>query len=210
MKASPLISTKRLQIEKSKRTILAAVIVASVVASMSIVTTKFLWDLGRHYSQVIGQKEAARDTLKTNLANAQQLKEKFNQFDNASDQITAQTVLDALPSKYDYPALVTSIDALAKRSGVGVDSINGEDLGDSALSSDTNPQAVAMPINITVVGTYEDLETFVTNLGRSIRPFTIKTIEIRGSDQIITADIAMETYYQPSVNLDVIKEAVGP
>lgn len=209
MKSTALITTKRLQIEKSKRTILIAIIIASVVASMSIVTTKFLWDLGRHYSRVIDQKEQARDTLKTNLVNAQQLKEKFEQFEDAGDQITSQTVLDALPSKYDYPALVTSIDALAKRSGVAVESITGEDLGDNAPLSNTDPQAVAMPITVSVIGTYEDLQTFVTNLGRSIRPFTIKTIELQGTDELITAHIFMETYYQPSVNLDVIKEAIG-
>lgn len=210
MKTPSMISTKRLQIEKSKRTIFLSIIIASIIASLSIVTTKFLWDLGRHYTRVIGEKEQARDTLKSNLANAQELKGKFEQFDNASDQITSQTVLDALPSKYDYPAMVTSIDALAKRSGVSVEALSGEDLGDSALTTQTDPQAVAMPVTVTAVGTYADLETFITNLHRSIRPFTVKTIEIRGTDQVTKADILIETYYQPAVNLDVIKEPIEP
>lgn len=210
MKTPAIISTKRLQIEKSKRTIFLSIIIASIVASLSIVTTKFLWDLGRHYTHVIDEKEQARDTLKSNLANAQELKSKFEQFDNASDQITSQTVLDALPSKYDYPAMVTSIDALAKRSGVSVEALSGEDLGDSALTTQTDPQAVAMPVTVTAVGTYADLETFITNLHRSIRPFTVKTIEIRGTDQVTKADILIETYYQPAVNLEVIKEPLEP
>jgi len=209
MKTSTVISTKRLQIERSKSVILGTVVASAIVISMAIVTTKFLWDLGRHYSAVNGQKEIARDTLRRNLDNAQQLKGKFAQFDDAGDGITSQTVLDALPSKYDYPALVTSIDAIAKRSGVTVDSVTGEDLGDSALTSETNPQAVAMPVTVSVKGAYGDLAKFVQNLHRSIRPFTIKHLEIRGTDQVITADILLETHYQPAINLEVVKEEIG-
>lgn len=208
MKVNTLISTKRLQIEKSKRTVLMAVVGASVVISLSVMTAKFLWDLGRYYSRVVSAKEDARGVLRQNLANVESLKQKFAQFEDPTDDITSKTVLDALPSVYDFPALVTSLDSIAKRSGVSVTAVTGEDLGDAAAKTASDPQPVAMPLSLSIKGDYESLAKFIDNLHRSIRPFKISNIEIRGSDESISAEISLETNYQPAVLLDVEKETI--
>lgn len=197
---------KRQAIEKAKSTVLTTVVIASIVVSFAVVTINFLWNLRDYNTQVLGQKQEARDTLEENVANAEELKTQFEIFEQGD--IKSQDVLDALPSKYDFAAIITSIDALAKRSGMALDGFIGVDESEEAVQTAVEPEPIEIPFTVTVVGRYDDLEKFVDNLDRSIRPMRIDSIIIGGNDNNIEAEIAITTYYQPQADVGVEYEEV--
>lgn len=201
MKINKLFSGKRQAIEKAKSTVLATVVIASIVVSFSIVALNFLWNIRGYNTRVLGEKKVAKDTLVQNVANAEELKAKFEVFENGD--VKSNDVLDALPSKYDFAALITSIDGLAKRSGMALDGFVGTDESESAEQKAVNPVPVEIPFSISVIGKYDDLKTFIDNLDKSIRPMQINSIAISGNDDNIKADISLTTYYQPQADINV-------
>lgn len=206
MQVSNIFSTKRQAIDKAKSTVFAAMVIASILISFSIVTLNFLWDLRGYNARVIGEKEQARDILEENVTNAEALKERFSAFEDG--EVASQEVLDALPSKYDFAAVITSIDSLAKRSGMLLTSFSGDDLSADAVQTAIQPEPVDISFTITVEGSYEDLQDFMETLDRSIRPIQVQSLEIGGSDDNISADIIMSTFYQPEASIDVETKVV--
>lgn len=192
---------KRQAIAKAKSTVLTTVVIASIVISFSLVTLNFLWDLRGYNTRVLGQKQEARKTLEANVESAEQLKTRFEMFE--SGDIKSKDILDALPSKYDFAALITSIDVLARRSGMALDGFIGVDDSDNAADSMVEPQPVEIPFSVVVIGRYDDLEKFVRNLQRSIRPMRVDSIAISGNDKNIKAEISLTTYYQPAAVINV-------
>lgn len=201
MKLPNMLTPKRQAIDNAKNTVVATMVVASIVISFSVVTINFLWGLRGFNSRVISEKEKARDVLEENVENIEVLKDNFSIFERGD--VTSQEVLDALPSKYDFAALITSVDSLAKRSGMLLESFSGEDRSLNALQEDTQPTPIEVPFNITVSGDYEGLQDFINVLHRSIRPIAVESLELSGSDESITAEIRLITFYQPQTSIDV-------
>ena len=197
---------KRQAISKAKSTVLATVVVASIIISFAIVAMNFLWNLRGYNTRVLGQKQQAKETLMQNVTNAETLKQQFEIFEQGD--IKSQDVLDALPSKYDFAAVITSIDVLAKRSGMSLDGFVGVDESDDAPQAQVDPQPIEISFVVTVVGRYDDLKKFVDNLDRSIRPMKVNSILISGNDNNIKAEISITTYYQPQADINVEKKKV--
>jgi Tfp pilus assembly protein PilO len=89
-----------------------------------------------------------------------------------------------------------------------IDSFVGTDESETAAQSSVNPEPVEISFSITVKGRYDDLQKFIDNLDRSIRPMKINSISISGSDNNISAELAMTTYYQPQASIDVEEKVV--
>ncbi|HEX9679125.1 MAG TPA: type 4a pilus biogenesis protein PilO [Candidatus Saccharimonadales bacterium] len=194
-----IFSTKRQAIEKAKSTVLTSVVIASIVVSFSIVTVNFLWDLRGYNSRVIKEKNLAKVTLRQNLINADELTAQFSVFEASG--VKSSEILDALPSTYDYAALVTSVNSIAKRSGLELTGFAGTDQSNEAPGTAVTPSPFEMAFSISVAGSYDSLKKFVDNLDRSIRPFQVRALSISGTDQAITADIAISTYFQPKADI---------
>lgn len=206
MNISNVFSTKRQAIDKAKSTVFVAMVIASILVSFSIVTINFLWGLRGYNTRVTAEKESVRDTLEENISNAEALRQSFSTFE--SGDVTSKEVLDALPSKYDFAAIITSLDSLAKRSGMLLTGFTGDDQSAEAMQSSTRPEAIAIPFTIEVEGDYEGLQEFMNNLELSIRPMQVESVEISGSDENITANISISTFYQPQASLDVETKVV--
>ena len=200
-------STKRQAIKKASTVIMIAMTIAAVVLSLSIVGLKFMWSINTHNNKVIAKKELARDTLKDNGDKIGDLKANFEQLEQS--KVNSQTVLDALPSKYDFPALATSVEALASRSGLVLKSYAGDDNEATAINSEVNPVPIEMPVNITAQGSYESLVKFIANLGKSIRPMQINQMTIKGTDEVLQVDMQLSSYYQPALSVDIQTEVIN-
>lgn len=215
MKAPSFFSSKRQAIEDAKKTVLMIVVVAAVVVSVSLVTTNFLYNLGRYNARVISEKETAVDTINDNITAVSELVDSFRAFEEGPDLIASQgeknnssIVLDSLPSKYDYPALATSIESLVRKSGLRLDSFSGQDETSSAVQSAVQPTPIEIPFSVTVVGPYEDIQDFMNQLQNSIRTLSVDRLKLTGSDASIRAEITLKSFYQPSVSLDVETKVV--
>jgi hypothetical protein len=112
--------------------------------------------------------------------------------------------LDALPSKYDAPALAASLEKILTGRSVFITGLTVTD--DPATNSDA-PQAdpVAKPVVFAFVGgtTFKGAANVLKDFERSIRPFDLNKLEISGSDNNLQVTANMTTYYQPAKSLDL-------
>jgi len=115
-----------------------------------------------------------------------------------------------LPSKYDFPALATSLEKLISTQGLTIMSINGtdEELTQAVNQTSADPQPVTMPFQIQVAGSYESIRALVADLERSVRPFQVNKVELSGNEGSMTASIDAQTYYQPEKSLNIKTEVV--
>lgn len=215
--------TKRLQISKANATMVIVVAVGAFLSVFSLVTIKTLLSQRSYQSKVIAEKKTALKQLKANNVAANQLISSYQVFVSAPDNViggsskgtgdkdgdNAKIILDALPSKYDFPALATSIEKLLLIKNHKIDGITGtdEELSHSN-SEETNTAPVEMPFKISLSANYSSIQELIDVLQRSIRPIKIDNIKLTGSDSNLTVDISAKTYYQPGKSIQITQKEV--
>jgi len=216
--------TKRNLITQANKRIVTATAVAAFVVVFSLFAAKSLISQAAYQNKVISGKKKAVAQLKADLNARDDLVTSYKAFvstqqniiggnptgTGAKDGDNAKIILDALPSKYDFPALTTSLEKIINDQGLQITSISGTDdeIAQSANQSSSSPQPVAMPFQIQVNGSYASVQNLISVLDRSIRPFQIKSVELTGNDSSMVASISGQTYYQPEKNLNIKTEVV--
>ncbi len=216
---------KRQQIASANRAMFIWVSVTAVVLSLSLVVGQLLYKQASFNAKVIKQKAIARNTLKSNINNANKLKDSVNALlanaDLSSvkarpDDNNLKVVLDALPSENDTTALATSLQlAILNRSGVTIESLDVQPFGASSQTPAANNaggqiQPVEVPFNLVLNGSYSQVRAALYDMARSIRPISVKSINLQGSDSSLRATIDAITYYQPASQVGIYKKAVKP
>lgn len=220
--AAPL-SVKHLAIDQANKRIFIVVTIASFIAVFSLVSCKALLSQRSYYSKVITEKSTALKILKDNNAKAQELATSYKKFteepvniiggrsDGKSDKDgdNAKIVLDALPSKYDFPALATSLEKLLSvTQGVRINAITGTD-DEIAQSTATNTgQPIEIPFDAGVTGSYASIQGLFGVLQKSTRPIVIKKITLNGNDGNLTATLSAMTFYLPEKSLGITTKEV--
>jgi hypothetical protein len=216
--------TKRALISKANSTMVISTAVAAFLIIFCMVASKTLIGQASYQNRVISSKKEALATLQSDLNARNSLVSSYKSFvgtpqnvlggnpDGAGDKDgdNAKIVLDALPSKYDFPALATSLEKLVQSQGLTVLGISGtdEEITQAANQTSATPQAVAMPFQVQVSGSYESIRGLVSDFERSIRPFQIKKVELSGAEGSMTATIDAQTFYQPEKGLNIKTEVV--
>ncbi|HKR82230.1 MAG TPA: hypothetical protein VJR27_04515 [Candidatus Saccharimonadales bacterium] len=216
--------TKRNLITKANKRIVVATAVAAFVVVFALFAAKSLIGQMAYQNKVISGKKKAVAQLKSDLSARDTLVNSYKTFVNtplnliggnpqgtgANDGDNSKVTLDALPSKYDFPALATSLEKIINDQGLQIVSISGTDdeIAQSANQSSSNPQPVKMPFQIQVNGSYAAVQNLISVFDRSIRPFQIQTVELSGTDSSMMATIGANTYYQPEKNLNIKTEVV--
>ena len=209
-------SLKHVQIDKANSTVVIAVAIAAFVIVFTGFASNALLTQRNYQSRVIEEKEIARDQLQENIQAAEDLQRSYQAFVSTPQNIiggtsdsdgprggdNARIVLDALPSSYDFPALVTSIEGLLAREDVGVNAISGtdEELSQRDISGDS---PIEMPFSISVTGNYDSIQSLIDALERSIRPFNIRSYEVAGTDDSLRLELQADTYFQPEKQFEV-------
>lgn len=217
-------SLKRALIEKSNTTIVAVTSVAAFVVVFSLVASWSLFGQFVYQNKVIGMDRAAQNQLNKDIESTKKLETSYNAFvgtpSNAiggdpkgtgpQDGTNAKIILDALPSKYDYPALVTSLENILTSQSVQIQSISGTDdaVTQAANQSSASPTPQPMPFQVVVTGNYDATRNVVNAFEHSIRPFQVETMELSGDQNQLTLTINAQTYWQPAKNLNIKSEVV--
>lgn len=217
------LSSKRLQISKANLYIVTVVSIACFVSIFALTASKTLLGQRSYQAKVISQKVTAKKQLQSNLEARDRLVSQYKLFVGSStnaiggvsegssdrDGDNAKIILDALPSKYDYPALATSLEKLLSSSNLTISDISGTDdeLNQAAGSTNT-PAPVDMPFTIAFEGTPQNASNFLGVLQRSIRPIKVQQVTITGNDAKLSTNIVAKTYYQPEKNLSIKSEVV--
>jgi hypothetical protein len=218
------ISTKRILIDKSQTTMVVATGIAAFILVFSLVASKSLVGQMTYQNRVISAKKAAVSQLKDNISATTTLVNSYKAFVNTSQNVlggnpagtgaqdgdNAKVVLDALPSKYDFPALATSLEKLITSQNLQIQSITGTDdeVAQSANSGSATPQAVTMPFQLAVTGSYKGIQNLIKEFNSSIRPFQIQTIQLAGSQDNMTLTLTAQTFYQPEKDFNVTKKVI--
>jgi hypothetical protein len=211
------VSTKHIQIDKANTLILVSTAITTVIVVFCLVATQALLKQMSYQNKVIGLRSTASKQLGNNVKSVTALKTSFEAFENSNESVigtkdkNSKIVLDALPSKYDFPALATSLEGLITASGSSVTGITGTDDEAKATQNSANPTAIEIPFSIASQGSFASTQKLIENLQRSIRPFVINSLTLSGSDSQIQATVTAKTYYQPEKKLEVQQKVVaGP
>lgn len=213
------VSVKHMQIDKAGSAIVLSISVATAVTIFSLVSVKTLLSQASYQRNVVNDKHVAINQLKSNIDAVNALVAQFKIFDSATpnmiggsssnssngpkDGDNARITLDALPSQYDFPALVSSIEKVMKVNGLTDTTIGGTD--ESAQNSnDPAIEPVPVPIALTVggSGSYNATQDLVKDFERSTRPFDPVTLQLSGDTSSMKLTLSMNTYYQQAKSLD--------
>ncbi|MGH7195205.1 MAG: hypothetical protein ACREGA_00285 [Candidatus Saccharimonadales bacterium] len=205
-------SVKQLKIDKANATIVAVTSVAAFVIIFSFIASRALISQMGYQNRVAAARKTALTQLKSDVSVEQNLNASYKAFETqtqniiggnssgqqASDGDNAQIVLDALPSKYDFPALTSSLQALLSRQSINIDEIGGtDDQLQQQNTASASPAPVAMPFSFKIDGGYQNIQKVVSDFQNSIRPLQPLTMKLSGNQNDLTLEASYQTYYQP-------------
>lgn len=223
-KSHPRASVKRIQIDKSQTTMLITAAIAGFFLAFMLVGGKALVGQIQYQNKVIGQKKEAVAQLRANVQATTNLVNSYKAFVSTTQNViggnpggsgskdgdNSKIVLDALPSKYDFPALATSLEKLLSDQSLIINNITGSDdeVAQIEKESSPDPQPEAIPFLVDATGNYQATQALVTSFNRSIRPFQIKKISVTGSQSSMSVSLDAQTFYQPAKNFNITKKVV--
>lgn len=216
-------STKRIQINQANTQIVILVAVAAFIATFSLVASQSLLSKRSYQNKVIAKKEKAVQQLIDNKAAVTSLATAYKEFMDRPQNIiggnpagsgdrdgdNSKIILDALPSKYDFPAVTSSIEKIVAQEGIKLESIAGaDDEVAQKAGNKSHAEPVEIPFDFSAVAVYGSMQGLLRNLELSIRPFEIVKISFKGSDAETTMAVTAKTYYLPAKSLSITKEVV--
>lgn len=214
-------SKKRILIDKNNATMVIIISIMAFVTVFSLVASNAILSQRSYQAKVIDEKKKALKQLKTNNEAATKLIAAYKVFVSPSENIiggsstgtgerdgdNAKIVLNALPSKYDFPALATSLENILIKQNLNIEGITGID-DEVAQSGTKTVEPVEMPFQISVKGTYDGAQALSDIFQRSIRPIVINKISLEGEDSSLNIVIAAKTYYQPEKVINITTKVV--
>lgn len=210
---------KRTRVDKNKTTILVVVSIAAIVTVVSLMVSKTLWDKSNYLGKVADKKEIALKQLEENRVSIESLAEAYESFNKQNpnllggspdgngprDGSNGTLVLDALPNRYDFPALASSIEKLL--TGYSINGITGSD--DTLAQLEAEPGSpVEMPFTFDVATSYDGFKNLIADLNKSIRPFQVVKLELKGASGNLQVILEGKTFYQPESGLKIEQEKV--
>ncbi|HCM51997.1 TPA: hypothetical protein DIS56_02585 [Candidatus Saccharibacteria bacterium] len=207
---------KKLNLDRGQTRMLVMITAAVAVSVFCLLSAKALWSQAAYHRQVLSAKKEAVKQLKSNLDTIETLKTQYDSFNSANpnaiggknvadanaappDGENGRIVLNALPAKYDFPALISSVTKIMTINRIGNPGIAGSDQSATISSQPTaNPQAVEIPLSLSGLTTYSGAQNLVRDLERSIRPFDITKLQLSGSSASLSVSASVTTYFQPA------------
>lgn len=211
-----------------ERRLITIVGVAAIISVFCLASTKVLLSQAAYKRHIIAARREAVKVLNDNLAKSEALKAQYQIFEGTSpkniiggrnttdqdvnppDGNNSRIVLNALPSSYDFPALISSLAKIMTNNGITNPSIGGTDQSDTVdAASSTTPSPVTITLTISGTGTYSQIQSVIKDLERSIRPFDLTNLKLQGSESSMSFSANLNTYFQPAKTLKITDKAVN-
>lgn len=218
------VSLKRLGVDKTNSRIVAITAGSAFLVVFFVVASQSLFTQLTYQNRVIGVKKKAVTQLEANIKARDSLVESYKAFvgtpqnllggvpegNGPKDGTNAQIVLDALPSKYDFPGLTSSLEKLLVAQKVKIENIGGtdEEVVQTEQQAGGTGSPVEIPFELTVMGNYESIQGVINTLGLSIRPVQILTTQVTGDQEELTLTLTAKTFYQPDKALNIKTKVV--
>ncbi len=212
-----------IQIEKDMKTVIIAVGVACFALLFAILSINTLIGQMDIQNNVISSQKLAYNNLIVDKKSIKSLISSYSKFvnrpvnviggttqnNNGNNGDNAKIILDALPSSYDYPALLSSVQNLLSSTGVTINSISGADTPPASGNATASSSPQAMSFSFSVTAPISGIQSVFSSLEHSIRPFQIQNIELSGDQSNLTLQISAQTFYQPPIIFNITKETVN-
>ncbi len=210
-------STKRLLVIKANTQVIIIISGAVAIATFSLIASRALLNQQSYQGRVIDKKSKALVQIKKNVDAVTKLKTAYSSFQNetvnviggkavgvgSNDGDNAKIVLDALPSKYDFPAFASSIEKVYYSSPLfKLESFGGgtdDEIGQLGVKISPKVAPVDMNFSMSFSGNHKSILAALDTLQRSIRPIKITALQLGGSDDQMTMSVTAKTYYQPGI-----------
>lgn len=217
----PAVPTKRIQINRANTVVVIMASLAAFMITFTFFAGKAMLSQRSFQSRIIREKTIALKQLEANLITTETLESSYKAFVGQSSNVigglstgkgdrdgdNAKIILDALPSKYDFPAMATSLEKLFKSNSYKLDNITGSD-DEVAQSESKSVELVEMPFTVTLSGSYEGINEAMVTMERSIRPFHVNILSFTATDKEIGLTITAKTFYQPEKKLNITTKDV--
>jgi len=196
------------------------------VAMFCLASAKSLINQATYQRKVLHERRVAISQLEKNLTTAGNLASQYKIFNSPSTNLiggkstadpnaqppdgdNARIVLNALPSIYDFPALISSVTKILNGQNIAIPSIGGADASASIDNAPTtNPQPQTIALTIGGSSNINGVQRLIADFERSIRPFDIQNLSLAGSASTMTISLTMNTYYQPAKSISVGSKVV--
>jgi hypothetical protein len=215
------VSNKRAQVIKAQSTVLATIVIATAVTIFCLMSAKALLSQAAYQRKVINANHAASKQLQDNVTAAKMLVTQYNgvfeggsanniiggKNDTSQSAVppngdNSRIVLDALPSQYDFPALVSSLSLILNRDNITNQSVNGTDQSATIINAaSTNPQPQQIQLTVAGTASVAAVQAFIKDLEHSIRPFDVTKLQLSGPQDQLAFSLSVNTYYQPAKSL---------
>ncbi|MDQ3158667.1 MAG: hypothetical protein M3P98_00830 [bacterium] len=234
-------SKKQSLIERSNNTMIATIGIAAFLVVFSLVASRALITKMSFQNKQIGEKEIAVKQLNANIAVVPDLKNAYRAFVDRPDNViggvstssgerdgdNAKITLDSLPSKYDFPALATSLEKILSTNDYLINGITGIDeeasfsgavAGDAVTDETTTATATAtasestpvpMAFEIDATSNFDQTQQLFQIFKLSIRPFKLSTVQIDGTNSEMHVIIAGNTYYQKEKKVEIMTKRIN-
>lgn len=230
MKIKGKLDTKALQIDKAQSKIIGVIVISTIITIFCLVSTKALIGQAMYQRRVVNARHTSAQNLNNDVKNANTLVAQYKDvfIGKSSENViggrnknsetaggsvvstvppdgdNGRIVLDALPTTYDFPALLTSISKLLSSDGISSPAIGGTDDASTVQSAPTgSPSPSKIDLTISGTGTYTTVEKLINDLQRSIRPMDISHLTLTGNESSLTVNLNLTTYYQQAKTLNI-------
>ena len=218
------VSQKQLQIDKTSKNMIIVTSIAAVIVVFCAIAAQSLFSQMLYQNKIVKAKKTALTQLEQNEVNVANLKTAYASFVKAPTNViggsvsgtspedgdNAKIILDALPSKYDFPALATSLEKLISSQGIGIDAISGTDdeIAQGGAAGSGAPQAVPIPFQISATGSYASVQNLTKTFEASIRPIQVQSMTLTANEANIKVTVSAQTYYQPEKLFSIKKQVI--
>jgi Tfp pilus assembly protein PilO len=222
---------KRQQIANTNKQMFIWVAVAAVVVVVCVVLGMNFVQRIIYQAKVNGKIGETAKTLSSSVEAIKDLTTEINKIKDSSADLKLpnlksdnstelQVILDALPTEDDRTALGASLQQkVLTPSGVSIEQISVTESSGYVInssqettttSSSVKPTAQPITFSLVLDGSYSAIQSAISDIEKTIRPITINSIDLQGTDDKLQATIGATTYYVPKVNYQLGSEEITP
>ena len=137
--------------------------------------------------------------LDTDIGNANQKIDSLSAADKSMTGLvdTVNNLLIAVPDSVNSPDLITEIEAIASQNQVTLPSLSPPT---SLSSGQSSVAAGGLSTSLSVIGSYQNINSFINALETSIRFSKINSLTLSANDTGLSASLNFEVYNRPAAD----------
>lgn len=219
---------KRQQITDTRKQVFIMVAAAAAAVVVCVMVGYNLFQRIQYQNKVNSELEKTAKTMDNNVDSVDSLISNINALKTdtnltlpnlkSDNRSVFNVIIDALPTEDDSVALSSSLQhKILSRSGASIEQISVDSTSSSSTATTTTtttsgsasfPTAQAISFRVSFSGSYATVVSTLEDIEKTIRPISINSMTVEGSDDDLTVSINATTYYSSSVSFSLGEETI--